>query len=230
MSRCFSSSGSAPAPCGTQVVLSKGCMRAYGFFQARGINHLSHVHSNWTNDLDIQSWHGFSRNVCASAGSSKGHIDGGKERLYQPELSSAERKAKRAQAHRMGKSLVTCNMGAKGITLAWLESLFATIRANQLVKVRLGGNDKIATAEELCALLDCVCVQSIGSVLVLHRQKGLPEPMRLQSMRGKHKVAISMAEGQESGVDKVNGIQKYKMESTKHSHNPDGPPEFTIIK
>lgn len=232
-SKCLRASVSVPAPCGSQVLVPKGCMHGVcSFFQAQEINHVTLVNSNLTTkcNFGIKSWHVLARNVCAPASRSKGSIDGGKDRLYHPELSSTERKAKRSQAHRMGKSLVICNMGAKGITLAWLESLFATIRANQLVKVRLGGNDKETTAEELCALLDCVCVQSIGSVIVLYRQKGLPEPMKLQRMREKNSSAQVSENSEENKSDKVNGMRENQIENRKRSHNPDGPPEFTIIK
>ena len=235
--KCLGALPLVPSTCGSQVLVSRGCMRVgvRSFYQGRECDRSSHLNLNLTRkcDFGIPSWHASARNVCASAGGSKGSKDGGTERLYHPELSSAEKKAKRAQAHRMGKSLVTCNMGAKGITLAWLESLFGTLRANQLVKVRLGGNERDATAEELCALLDCVCVQSIGSVLVLYRQKGLPDPVRLQRMREQDRITRmegSAADNQEENGSDTNGSQRNEIGNTKRGRTlKDEPPEFTII-
>jgi len=55
---------------------------------------------------------------------------------FQQPLSNAERKAKRADAQRMGKGIVTVQLGQKGLTETFLKGLADALAANELVKVR----------------------------------------------------------------------------------------------
>lgn len=54
----------------------------------------------------------------------------------QQPLTSAERKAKKAEAQRLGKALVSVNLGQKGMTTAFLQDMANAISRNELVKVR----------------------------------------------------------------------------------------------
>jgi len=56
---------------------------------------------------------------------------------HQVPLSNAERAAKRADAQRLGKALVTVAVGQKGLTDTFLEGVATALAANELVKVRL---------------------------------------------------------------------------------------------
>lgn len=55
---------------------------------------------------------------------------------FQGPLTSAERKAKRADAQRLGKAIVLQQLGMKGITPAFVQGLCSALVANELVKVR----------------------------------------------------------------------------------------------
>jgi len=102
----------------------------------------------------------------------------------QPLLSNAEKKVLRQKAQRMQDTLVTVNAGDKGLTVNFLSGLFDALKANQLVKVRMGCSrqEKKTKTEELERILDCVCVHSIGSVVILFRQKGLSMPQELADL------------------------------------------------
>lgn len=102
----------------------------------------------------------------------------------QPKLSNAEKKVLRQKAQRMQDGLVTVNAGDKGLTVNFLSGLFDALKANQLVKVRMGCSreEKKGKTEELENMLDCVCVHSIGSVVILFRQKGLSMPDALVAL------------------------------------------------
>jgi RNA-binding protein YhbY len=54
---------------------------------------------------------------------------------HQRPLSNAERKAKRAEAQRLGRRLCSVNLGQKGLTPAFLEGFRLALAANELVKV-----------------------------------------------------------------------------------------------
>lgn len=102
----------------------------------------------------------------------------------QPVLSNAEKKVLRQKAQRMQDSLVTVNAGDKGLTVNFLSGLFDALKANQLVKVRMGCSrqEKKDKVGEIERILDCVCVHSIGSVVILFRQKGLSMPGELEGL------------------------------------------------
>ena len=55
---------------------------------------------------------------------------------FQKPLTSAERKAKRADSQRLGKALVTVQLGQRGLTDSFYEGLAGALAANELVKVR----------------------------------------------------------------------------------------------
>lgn len=100
---------------------------------------------------------------------------------WQQPLSSAERKAKRAEAQRMGRDIVTVNMGKNGISQNFIAGLAGALAANELVKVRLSSNCLLEVdeaREEVTQATDSVCVHAIGSTIILYRDKTLP---RLES-------------------------------------------------
>ena len=71
---------------------------------------------------------GFGRRMCLMA-----HAE--ENNKYQRPLTGAERKAKRADAHKLGKSIVTCQIGQRGLTESFLQSSADALRANELIKV-----------------------------------------------------------------------------------------------
>lgn len=166
--------------------------------------------------------------------------------LQRP-LTSAERKAKRAEAARLGKDLVAVTLGQKGLSPAFLQGLATALAANELIKVRLSrdephlappltapapslaqvrvGSDSemAAVAEELERECDCVVVHKIGFVLTLYRDSTLAPPPCLRGGEG----AGQEADEEEGAGDGAGGKKKKK--GGKDPLAPPAPPEFTIL-
>lgn len=146
---------------------------------------------------------------------------------YQPALSSKEKSLKRAESQRL--TLVTVNLGQKGLTDSFVEGLYAALEKNTLVKVRTGGYKKDEATKELCDILDCECVHSIGSVITLYRQKGLPVPSKLQKIRSTR--ANSDDDHDRQGL--VQGSSRNEKapsrNDTNSQENKQPPPEFTVM-
>ncbi len=84
-------------------------------------------------------------------------------------LTSAQKRFLRGQAHGM-RSLL--QIGAKGLTPAFLAELDAVLEQHELVKVKVGGEDRearLALVDELAAGTGAAVVQRIGHVAVLYR-------------------------------------------------------------
>jgi putative YhbY family RNA-binding protein len=87
------------------------------------------------------------------------------------ELSPTERRALRAAAHHLNP---TAAIAGKGLTPAVLKEIDISLKAHELIKVKLHGierDDRAALLAEICEQLDCAPVQQIGNILVLWRQK-----------------------------------------------------------
>ncbi len=87
------------------------------------------------------------------------------------ELSIAERKAHRAEAHHLDPVVM---IGNDGLTPAVRKETDAALNAHGLIKVRVLGDDRDARQEMLdtiCAELQAAPVQAIGKLLVLFRPK-----------------------------------------------------------
>ncbi|KAI8110588.1 hypothetical protein M9435_002262 [Picochlorum sp. BPE23] len=161
-----------------------------------------------------------SRSLVVAAASKTKHSNVDKK--YQPELSASEKKGLRTKSQQLAKQLVTVNLGAKGLTLPFYTGLFAALQSNQLVKVRMGctREEKRQLTEEICDMLDCACVHSIGTTIVLYRSKGLPKPVKLQNMER----VESNAHVEEDEEGHAHG----KEEHTPSPSHP-APPEFTVL-
>ncbi|MCY7312296.1 MAG: ribosome assembly RNA-binding protein YhbY [Pseudoxanthomonas sp.] len=84
-------------------------------------------------------------------------------------LTSAQSRFLRGQAHGLKALLQT---GAKGLTPAFLTELDAVLEQHELVKVKVGGDERdarLALIDELAAKTDSALVQRIGHVAVLYR-------------------------------------------------------------
>lgn len=100
---------------------------------------------------------------------------------HQRPLPIKERKAWRALAETMAKEkkLVRVNVGAAGITQAFLTDCMNALSQHELVRVKLGDGSGLGRASAAAALeryLDCLCVHEVGFTVTLYRQKGLPRP------------------------------------------------------
>jgi putative YhbY family RNA-binding protein len=89
--------------------------------------------------------------------------------MPQIELTPAERKEKRGDAHHLDPVVM---IGAEGLTPAVLKEAEAAIRSHGLIKVRVFSDDRPtreAMLLELADKLDAAPVQHIGKLLVLWR-------------------------------------------------------------
>ena len=87
------------------------------------------------------------------------------------ELTPIQRRALRAAAHPLHPVV---SIAQKGLTPAVLKEIDASLRAHELIKVKLHGierDDRAALIAEICAELGCAPVQHIGNILVLWREK-----------------------------------------------------------
>jgi RNA-binding protein len=92
------------------------------------------------------------------------------------ELSIAERKAHRAEAHHLDPVVM---VGNEGLTPSVVKETEAALNAHGLIKVRVLGDDREAREavyQQLCDKLSAAPIQHIGKLLVLWRPK--PEKIR----------------------------------------------------
>lgn len=94
------------------------------------------------------------------------------------ELTPADRKAKRGEAHHLEPVVM---IGAEGLTPAIVKETDAALKAHGLIKIRMFSDDRAAREAALAELadrLDAAPVQHIGKLLVLWRplpEKAAPE-------------------------------------------------------
>ncbi|MBI5330661.1 MAG: ribosome assembly RNA-binding protein YhbY [Betaproteobacteria bacterium] len=91
------------------------------------------------------------------------------------ELSPEQRKYLKSEAHTL-KPVVM--IGSAGLTEAVIQEAERAIKAHELIKVRVFGDDREAREAwfmELCAALGAAPVQHIGKLLVLYRAAEKPK-------------------------------------------------------
>jgi putative YhbY family RNA-binding protein len=108
------------------------------------------------------------------------------------QLSSAERKDKRAEAHHLEPVVMIGNAGS---TLAVVREVDAALRAHGLVKVRVAIDDRAAREAVFLALADelgAAPIQHIGKLLVLWRPAPAKakEPPREERLPGPRTVRL----------------------------------------
>jgi len=90
------------------------------------------------------------------------------------ELTSSERKNLRAAAHSL-KPIVM--IGERGLTRSVLQEIDNSLKAHQLLKIRVSGQDRHErsdTLDEICEKLSCAPVAHMGKILLVWRPE-LPE-------------------------------------------------------
>lgn len=93
------------------------------------------------------------------------------------QLSVAERKAHRAEAHHLDPVVM---IGNDGLTAAVKKETDAALSAHGLIKVRVLGDDREAREavyQQLCEDLNAAPIQHIGKLLVLWR----PKPTKMKA-------------------------------------------------
>jgi RNA-binding protein len=86
-------------------------------------------------------------------------------------LTSAERKALKAKAHKLDPVV---HIGAKGVTNEVIAEIDRALRSHELIKVRAGSMDRDArdgALYSICARTGAEAVQQVGKVFVLFRKK-----------------------------------------------------------
>ena len=86
-------------------------------------------------------------------------------------LTSAERKALKAKAHKLEPVV---HVGAKGLTDEVIAEIDRALRAHQLIKVRAGAMDRDARDDAfdfICERTGAEAVQQVGKVFVIYRRR-----------------------------------------------------------
>ena len=85
------------------------------------------------------------------------------------QLTAEERRALRARAHGLNPVV---SISQNGLTEAVLKEIDASLKAHELIKIRVYGDDRDlrdAWLTEICEKLDAGPVQHIGKLLVVYR-------------------------------------------------------------
>lgn len=86
-------------------------------------------------------------------------------------LSPTQRKTLKAQAHALHPVVL---IGGNGLSPGVLEEIDVSLRAHELIKVHVAGEDRETRElmmDEICARLGAEPVQSIGRMLVVYRRR-----------------------------------------------------------
>lgn len=100
------------------------------------------------------------------------------------ELTPEQRRALRAAAHHLHPVVA---IAGKGLTPGVLAEIDHSLKAHELIKVKLQGierDDREALLTEICEQLECAPVQHIGNTLILWREKPEELPTAAPKKRG----------------------------------------------
>lgn len=93
-------------------------------------------------------------------------------------LSTAQRRALKARAHALDPVV---RIGSHGLTAAVIREIDTNLRAHELIKVHVAGEDRDARRallEQICQSTGAEPVQAIGRMLVLWREAPGDDPAR----------------------------------------------------
>ena len=85
------------------------------------------------------------------------------------QLSSAQRRELRAQAHNLNPVV---SIAENGLTEAVFKEIEVNLQAHELIKIRVYGDsrdNRLAYLEKICTELGAAAVQHIGKLLVVYR-------------------------------------------------------------
>lgn len=105
------------------------------------------------------------------------------------DITSQERRALRAAAHPLRPVVL---IGDKGLTESVLKEIDLNLKAHQLIKVRVAGDDREARGqmlETICETLACATVHHLGKTLIIYR----PDPDAQSSLLDAPKEAPTRA-------------------------------------
>jgi RNA-binding protein len=113
------------------------------------------------------------------------------------QLSPLQRKALKARAHRLAPVVL---IGDKGLTDAVMKEIDISLRAHELIKVRIASDDRVqreAALGSICEALDAAAVQHIGKIVVVYRENPPPPPSPPVPVRRKLERARKPAQTQD---------------------------------
>ena len=105
------------------------------------------------------------------------------------DITSQERSALRAAAHPLRPVVL---IGDKGLTDSVLKEIDLNLKAHQLIKVRVAGDERDARStmlETICDTLSCASVHHLGKTLIIYR----PNPDAKTPVLPEHKEAPTRA-------------------------------------
>ena len=91
-------------------------------------------------------------------------------------LTPLQRKSLKARAHRLAPVVL---IGDKGLTDAVMKEIDVSLKAHELIKVRIASDDRgqrEAFLGSICEALAAAAVQHIGKILVVYRENPPPLP------------------------------------------------------
>ncbi len=94
-------------------------------------------------------------------------------------LSGAARTYLRGRAHRLKPAV---HLGKEGLTAGVADAIDASLRAHELIKVRLAADrdDRRKLAAAIEQRLECECVGLVGRMAILYREHEDPEKRKIQ--------------------------------------------------
>lgn len=119
------------------------------------------------------------------------------------EISPAARRDLRARAHHLDPVV---SIAGNGLTENVLKEIDLALKAHELIKIRVYGDDRVARAAyllEICNKLDCAAVQSIGKLLVVFRLN--PELHIVKTVAAPKRSSRSKSASKDAGFDKRPG-------------------------
>ncbi|MES2354920.1 MAG: YhbY family RNA-binding protein [Pseudomonadota bacterium] len=111
-------------------------------------------------------------------------------------LTSIEQQALRARAHALDPVVA---ISEKGLSPSVLKEIDRSLKAHELVKIRVFGEDRAERAaimETICTQLEALPIQHIGKVLVVYREnpksaKTPATPLKTATSKGLKKPATA---------------------------------------
>ncbi len=116
------------------------------------------------------------------------------------ELTTAERRAYRADAHHLDPVVM---IGGDGLTPNVIKEADSALKAHGLIKVRVLGDDRAAREEiyhQLCDQLSAAPIQHIGKLLVLWRPIPEKEASAARDSRGNGVREVKILKFSKSGT------------------------------
>ena len=132
------------------------------------------------------------------------------------ELTPAQRRAFRAQAHHLHPVV---SVSSNGLTPSVLKEIDHALQAHELIKIRVYGEDRShrdSIMETVCTELQAAAVQHIGKTLIVWREKRAEE-VSAGSVTERPKKAVSKAKSAKA-LSARRGIASLTAKAPRKTH------------